>query len=71
MLIAYVGKISGPNGEEIQGVQYLTSKKVWKWAMLMKKVLVCYQSLDSPSRRAWENNKLTSYAEYVLYGKDL
>jgi hypothetical protein len=71
MLIAYVGKISGPHGEDIQGVQYLTSKKAWKWGMLMRKVLVCYQSSDSPSRRAWESNKLTPYAEYVLYGKDL
>lgn len=71
LLIAYVGSIKGPNGEEVKGIQYKTSKRLWKWGIMYEKVLVCYQSEDSPSRRSWGSNPRKIYAKYVLYGKKL
>jgi hypothetical protein len=71
LLIAYVGAIKAPNGEEVRGIQYKTSKLLWKWGMMFEKVLVCYQSEDSPSRRSWDKNHRKIFARYVLYGKKL
>ena len=71
LLIAYVGSIKAPNGQEVRGIQYKTSQRLWKWAIMNEKVLVCYQSEDSPSRRSWDTNPRKVYAKYVLYGKNL
>lgn len=70
-MIAHVGKIAGPNGEEIKGVQIQASKRIQLWAALMRKVLVTFQMTDSPSRRSFETTSQKPYAQYVLYGKDL
>lgn len=70
-MIAHVGKISGPNGEEIKGVQIQASKRIQFWAALMRKVLVTFQMTDSPSRRSFETSSQKPYAQYLLYGKDL
>lgn len=70
-MIAHVGKVPGPNGEEIKGVQIQVSKRIQVFGGLMKKVLVTFQHIDSPSRRSFETRSQTLYAEYVLYGKKL
>ncbi|WP_408097958.1 hypothetical protein ACJVC5_03270 [Peredibacter sp. HCB2-198] len=70
-MIAHVGKIPGPNGEEIKGVQIQASKRIQLWGALMRKVLVTFQHTNSPSRRSFEEKSQTTYAQYVLYGKDL
>lgn len=70
-LIAHVGKIPGPNGEEIKGVQIQVSKRIQFFAVLVKKVLVTFQMTDSPSRRSFDEKYQTPYAQYVLYGKNL
>lgn len=70
-LIAHVGKIPGPDGEEIKGVQIQVSKRIQVFSAFMKKVLVTFQVKDSPSRRSFNDKNLTPYAEYVLYGKEL
>jgi hypothetical protein len=70
-LIAHVGKIPGPNGEEIKGVQIQASKRIQIVAAFMLKVLVTFQMTDSPSRRSFETASQTPYARYVLYGKDI
>lgn len=70
-MIAHVGKIPGPNGEEIKGVQIQASKRIQFWGALMRKVLVTFQHTNSPSRRSFEEKSQTTYAQYVLYGKDL
>jgi hypothetical protein len=71
LLISYVGKIPGPNGEDIKGVQFLVSKRLTPFSLLMNKVLVTYQSDDSPSRRSWDSSVLKEYSRYALYGKKL
>lgn len=68
-LIAHVGKIPGPNGEEIKGVQIQASKRIQFFILLMKRVLVTFQVANSPSRRSFETDSQSSYAQYVLYGK--
>lgn len=70
-LIAHVGKIPGPDGEEIKGVQIQVSKRIQVFGAMMKKVLVTFQVKDSPSRRSFDEKYQTSYAEYVLYGINL
>lgn len=70
-LIAHVGKIPGPNGEEIKGVQIQVSKRLQMFGIWMKKILVTFQVKNSPSRRSFDEKYLIPYAEYVLYGKDL
>lgn len=70
-IIAHVGKIPGPNGEDIKGVQIQASKRIQIFAIPMRKVLVTFQHTNSPSRRSFEENSQTIYAQYVLYGKDL
>ncbi len=71
LLISYVGKIPGPNGEEIKGVQFLVSKRLTPFSLMMNKVLVTYQSDDSPSRRSWDSSVLKEYSRYALFGKKL
>lgn len=71
LLMAYVGKIPGPNGEEIKGVQIQTSKQLSTRGFFFGQGLVCYQSSDSPSRRAIDPSTIKEYSKYVLYGKDL
>jgi hypothetical protein len=71
LLISYVGKIPGPNGEEVKGVQIKVSKKLTPFSLLMNKVLVTYQNTDSPSRKSWNPSVLNPYSQYVLYGKKL
>lgn len=70
-IIAHVGKIPGPNGEEIKGVQIQVSKRIQVFAAMMRKVLVTFQMTDSPSRRSFETKSQETYAQYVLYGRDL
>ncbi len=70
-LIAHVGKIPGPNGEEIKGVQIQVSNRISASVLAMRKVLVTFQNANSPSRRSFEEKLLTPYAQYVLYGKKL
>lgn len=70
-VIAHVGKIPGPNGEEIKGVQIQVSKRIQIWALLMRKVVVTFQNVSSPSRRSFEESSQVTYARYVLYGKEL
>jgi hypothetical protein len=70
-LIAHVGKIPGPNGEEIKGVQIQVSKRIQIIALFMKKVLVTFQMTNSPSRRSFESSSQSLYAQYVIYGLDL
>lgn len=71
LLISHVGKIPGPNGEEMKGVQILASRKIQFWALLMNRVLVTFQTEGSPSRRAFEKGSQSLFSEYVLYGKNL
>lgn len=70
-IIAHVGKIPGPNGEDIKGVQIQASKRIQIFAIPMRKVLVTFQHTNSPSRRSFEEKSQTIYAQYALYGKDL
>lgn len=70
-LIAHVGKIPGPNGEEVKGVQIQASKYLQFFGAVMKKVLVTFQMKDSPSMRPFEGMARDLYSQYVLYGKDL
>ena len=70
-LIAHVGKIPGPDGEEIKGVQIQVSRRLQLFGMMMKKILVTFQVKNSPSRRSFEEKHLIPYAQYALYGKDL
>lgn len=70
-LIAHVGKIPGPNGEEIKGVQIQVSKRIQFFAATMRKVLVTFQMKDSPSRRSFDEKYQRPYAQYVLYGRNL
>ncbi len=70
-LIAHVGKISGPNGEEIKGVQIQVSKRIQYIVTLMKKTLVTFQVKNSPSRRSFDEKNQRPYSQYVLYGMNL
>lgn len=70
-IIAHVGKIPGPNGEEIKGVQIQASKRIQVFGGLMRKVLVTFQMTDSPSRRSFETKSQETYAQYVLYGREV
>lgn len=70
-IIAHVGKIPGPNGEEIKGVQIQASRRIQFAGALMRKILVTFQMKGSPSRRSFEESSQESYAQYVLYGKKL
>lgn len=71
LLIAHVGKIPGPNGEEVKGVQIQVSKRIQFIVTYMKKTLVTFQVKNSPSRRSFEERSQKSYSQYVLYGMDL
>lgn len=70
-MIAHVGKIPGPNGEEIKGMQLQVSKRIAFSIPWMRKVLVTFQNVDSPSRRIWNPEVQKPYAHYVLYGLEL
>lgn len=70
-MIAHIGKIPGPNGEEIKGVQIQASKRIQILGAIMPKVLVTFQMKDSPSRRSFEEKSQDAYSQYVLYGRDL
>jgi hypothetical protein len=71
LLIAHVGKIPGPQGEEIKGVQIQVSKRIQVIAAVMRTVLVTFQMKNSPSRRSFEERSQDSYSAYVLYGREL
>jgi hypothetical protein len=70
-LIAHIGKIPGPNGEEIKGVQIQVSKRIQFLCAIMPKVLVTFQMKNSPSRRSFEERTQVPYSQYVIYGMDL
>jgi hypothetical protein len=71
LLIAHVGKIPGPEGEEIKGVQIQASKRIQFLVSFMSRILVTFQMVNSPSRRSFETSSQVLHAEYVLYGRDL
>lgn len=71
IMMTYVGKIPGPNGEEIKGILIKTSKQLTMRGFIFREGLVCYQSLDSPSRRSIDNESIIPFSQYVLYGKTL
>jgi hypothetical protein len=71
LMIAHVGKIPGPNGEDIKGVQIQVSKRIAFFSLMMKKVIVTFQNADSPSRRTWNEDVQKPYARYLLYGISL
>jgi len=71
LLISHVGKIPGPNGEDIKGVQIKVSKKLTVFSLMMRKVLVTFQNKESPSRKSWNEKVQVPYSKYVLYGIDL
>jgi hypothetical protein len=71
VLIAHIGRIPGPNGEEIKGVQIQVSKRIQIFSVFMRKLLVTFQNVDSPSRKTWDPRVQEAYAQYVLYGKDI
>lgn len=71
LMMAYVGKVPGPNGEDIKGIQIKTSKQLTNRAFFFGKGLVCYQSADSPSRRSINPESIEPFSQYVLYGKKL
>jgi len=71
LLIAHVGKIPGPSGEEVKGVQIQVSKRIQFIVSLMKKTLVTFQVKNSPSRRSFDEKLQKSFSQYVLYGLDL
>lgn len=70
-MIAHVGKIPGPDGEEIKGVQIQVSKRIQVVAAVARKLLVTFQMKNSPSRRSFEEKSQDPYSQYVLYGLDL
>lgn len=71
LMMAYVGKIPGPNGEEIKGIQIKTSKQLSARGFIFREGLVCYQSSDSPSRRPIDPESIIPFSQYVLYGCNL
>lgn len=71
LLFAHIGKIDGPNGEEIKGIHAQVSKRLSVISLVMKKVLITFQNVDSISRKAFSSEIHIPYAKYVLYGKNL
>ena len=71
LLMPYMGKVAGPNGEDVKGVFLKVSKLLTRGVLISGKSLICYQSPDSPSRRPMDPDLLKQYAKYVLYGKKL
>lgn len=71
LLIPYMGKVPGPNGEDIKGIFLKFSKLITYGVAAASHTLVCYQSEDSPSRRPMDPGLQELYAKYVLYGKKL
>jgi len=71
LLMPYMGKVKGPNGEEVKGVFIKVSKLLSYGVLAAKKSLICYQSPDSPSKRPIDPDLVQEYAKYVLYGKNL
>ncbi len=70
-VIAHVGKVPGPNGENIKGVQIGASTRISLASIFMKKVVSTFHGENSPARRVFNYNTMEVYAEYVLYGKNL
>ncbi len=70
LIIAHVGRVPGPNGEEIKGLQAQISKHLSKRAIWMKRAFLIQRS-DALSKRAWGEGNQRLYANYVLYGKKL
>lgn len=71
LLIPYLGKVPGPNGEDVKGMFFRFTKLLAVPVAITNKTLVCYQSEDSPSRRLNDHKNSQHYASYVLYGKKL
>ena len=71
MLMIFVGKIPGPNGEEIKGILIKTTKQLSARGFYFKEGLACYQSSNSPSRRSIDTDAIVPFSQYVLYGKKL
>ena len=71
LLMPYMGKTKGPNGEDVKGVFLKISKLLAYGVAAAQKGLVCYQSPDSPSKRPIDPELVREYSKYVLYGKRL
>lgn len=71
LLMPYMGKTKGPNGEDVKGIFIKVSKMLSCGVMAAQKGLICYQSPDSPSKRPIDPELVKEYAKYVLYGKKL
>lgn len=70
-LVSHVGKVPGPDGEEIKGVQIQVSNRVSMSAWYMNKLLVTFQNIHSPAGRPFDPEIRKIYSQYVLYGKKL
>lgn len=71
LMISHVGKVQGPEGDDFKGVQILASRRISFFSLFMKRVVVTFQNVNSPSRRAWNPEVQKIYARYVLYGMEL
>lgn len=72
LLIVYIGKVPGPNGEDFKGVQGAFAKKQTPWILsTMPHLLSCYNAEDSPSRKGFHPKQYRVIAEYAVFGKKL
>lgn len=70
-MISHIGKVPGPDGEELKGIQIQVSRRITLASFLMRRVVVTFQNENSPSRRSWNPKVWLHHATYVLYGKEL
>ena len=68
LLMPYMGKTTGPNGEEVKGIMIKITKLLSYGILAAEKSLSCYQSTNSPAKRPLGPELITEYAKYVLYG---
>lgn len=72
LLIIYIGKVPGPNGEDFKGVQGVIAKKQTPWILAtMPHLLSCYNAEDSPSRKGFHPKQIKVIAKYAIFGKQL
>lgn len=72
LLIVYIGKVPGPNGEDFKGVQGAFAKKQTPWILAtLPELLSCYNAEDSPSRKGFHPKQYSVISEYAVFGKKL
>lgn len=72
LLIVYIGRVAGPNGEDFKGFQGAFTKKQTPWILLsLPELLSCYVDEDSPTRNGFQPQQIKTVATYALYGKKL